>query len=93
MAETVVPDDVELLNVYFLNGTLKLDFNDAFLEAYSDERHKQHMMMDSVLYTFSSIETVRNIQILIDGSDGYSFADYSLSKPLTQPLYLNPEKH
>lgn len=91
MVGPVVPEDVDLLNVYFLSGTLTLDFNDAFLEAYNDERHKQYMMMDSILYTFSSIETVRNIQILIDGNDGYSFADYSLSKPLTRPLYLNPE--
>lgn len=91
IVEAVVPRDVELLNVYFLNGVLKLDFNDAFIEAYNDERHKQYMMMDSILYTFSSIEGVKSIQVLINGSDRYSFADYNLSKPLTRPLYLNPE--
>jgi spore germination protein GerM len=93
LVEAVVPEEVELLNVYFLNGILKLDFNDAFLKAYSDERHKQYMMMDSILYTFSSIETVKSIQLLIDGSEKHSFADYSLSKPLTKPLYINPEKN
>jgi spore germination protein GerM len=93
LVKAVVPKEVELLNVYFLKGTLTLDFNDAFLEAYSGERHKQYMMMDSILYTFSSVETVKNIQILIEGSDQYSFADYSLSKPLTRPLYINPEKN
>ncbi len=91
VVEAVVPGDVELLNVYFLNGALKLDFNSAFLKAHKNERHKQSMMMDSLLYTFSSIEGVKNVQILIDGSDGHSFVDYSLSKPLVQPLYINPE--
>ena len=93
LVEAVVPKEVELLNVYFLKGTLTLDFNDAFLKAYSGERQKQYMMMDSILYTFSSVETVKNIQVLIEGSDQYSFADYSLSKPLTRPLYINPEKN
>jgi spore germination protein GerM len=93
LVEAVVPKEVELLNVYFLKDTLTLDFNDAFLEAYSGERHKQYMMMDSILYTFSSVETVKNIQVLVEGSDQYSFADYSLSKPLTRPLYINPEKN
>lgn len=91
IVEAVIPNETELLNVYFLKGTLKLDFNDAFLEAYENERHKRSMMMDSILYTFSSIEGVKNIQILINGSDRHTFADYSLSKPLTRPLYINPE--
>ena len=93
LVEAVIPEEVELMNVYFLGGTLKLDFNDEFLEAYDQERHKQYMMMDSILYTFSSIETVKNIQLLIEGSDRYSFADYSLSRPLARPLYINPEKN
>lgn len=91
MVEPPVPRNVELMNVYFSGDTLKLSFNDAFLKAFEDERHKQYRMMDSVLYTFSSIERVKRIHILINDNDNHSFADYSLSKPLTRPLYLNPE--
>ncbi len=93
LVQAVIPDNVELLNVYYLNRTLKLDFNPALLEAYKDDRHKQYMMMDAILYTFSSIANIKDIQLLVNGSDQYSFADYKFSKPLTRPLYLNPEKN
>jgi len=93
LVQAVIPHNVELLNVYYLNRTLKLDFNPALLSAYKEDRQMQYMMMDSILYSFSSIADVRDIQLLVDGSDQHSFADYNFSKPLVRPLYLNPEKN
>ncbi len=93
LVEPVIPKEVALLNVYYANHSLKLDFNAAFLDAYNEDRQRQSMMMDAVLYTFSSIEGVTSLQILIDGDDRHTFADHNLATSFTRPLYINPEKN
>jgi len=93
MVIPVIPEDVKLLNVYYLNNTIKLDFNKAFLNAYEGNRQKQTMMMDSILYTFSTIPGVKYVKIMIEGNDEYTFADNSLTNKFTRPLYINPEKN
>lgn len=89
----VVPENVKLLNVYYLNNTIKLDFNKAFLNAYKGDRQKQTMMMDSILYSFTTIPGVKYVKILVEGNDQYTYVDYGFAKPLTRPMYINPEEN
>ena len=93
LVEPVIPEEVELLNVYYANRTLKLDFNSAFLDAYDEDRQRQSMMMDALLYTFSSIEGVNNMQFMIEGDNRHTYADHNLETLFTRPLYINPEKN
>lgn len=93
LVEPVVPRGVQLLNVYYANHNLKLDLNKAFLEAYKGDRQRQSMMMDAMLYTFSSIEGVNSLQFLVEGDDRHTYADYNLENSLTKPLFVNPEKN
>jgi spore germination protein GerM len=89
----VIPDNVDLLNVYYLSGTITLDFNRAFLKAYEDDRQMQYVLLDSILFTFSEIPGVSRIKILVEGDDQHTFADNRLASTFTRPLYINPEKN
>lgn len=93
MVVPTIPEEVKLLNVYYLNGTIKLDFNSTFLEAYEGNRRKQEMMMDSILYTFTTIPGVKRVKIMVEGNDQHTFADNSLTNEFKRPLYINPEKN
>jgi spore germination protein GerM len=93
LVATVIPDEVELLNVYYINNTIKLDFNRAFLEAYRHDRQKQYIMMDSILFSFTTIPGVKYVKLMVEGNDEHTFADNKLTKPFTKPLYINPEKN
>ncbi len=91
MVMPVIPEEVKLLNVYYLHNTITLDFNPAFLEAYKGNRQKQTMMMDAILYTYTTIPGVQYVKILIEGNDQYTFADNRLTNRFKRPLYINPE--
>lgn len=87
-----VPKNVELLS-FSRNGTiLTLNFNDKLLYAYKDRLDLQRFMLDSILYSFSSIPEVEKIQILIHNKSIDSLAEIDLSGPITKPLCINPEK-
>jgi len=91
--EPVLPEDVELLNVYYINNTIKLDFNRAFLEVYRNDRQKQYIMMDSILYSFTTIPGVKYVKLMIEGNDDYTFADNKLINSFSRPLFINPENN
>lgn len=91
--EPVLPEGVELLNVYYTNSTIKLDFNRAFLEVYKNDRQKQYAVMDSILYSFTTIPGAKYVKLMVEGNDDYAFADNKLTNSFSRPLFINPEKN
>lgn len=86
-----VPSEVELLNSWVDNDVLVLNFNSQFLKAYGDNDNLNRMMLDSILYSFSSLENVNKLRILVEGEAVDNFANFDLSNDVMKPLFLNPE--
>lgn len=90
-----VPDSVSLNSAKVQGTTLILDFNDKFLNAYKGKDDLRQMMIESFIYTFTSIPGIDSIKITINGEELKNFVDFAdgrdLAKELYPPEFVNPE--
>ncbi len=88
---STIPSEVKLLNSKLENDVLIINFDSHFLGAYSDNNNLIRMMLDSILFSFTSLKEVNKVKILVDGEIINSFAGFDLSSEIVRPLFLNPE--
>ncbi|SCG83823.1 hypothetical protein DW1_2259 [Proteiniborus sp. DW1] len=88
---STIPSEVELLNSRLENDVLTVNFNSKFLDAYNDNNNLNRMMLDSILFSLTSLKEVNKIKIQVDGESINSFAGVDLSSEIVRPLFLNPE--
>ena len=62
-----IPKSVVLNNVSLKGRTLILDFNEELLNVYKDKNELRHMMVESFMYTFTTIPGVDSIKITSGG--------------------------
>ncbi|HAQ41713.1 MAG TPA: hypothetical protein DCM73_13360 [Clostridiales bacterium] len=90
-----VPASISLNSAKIQGTTLILDFNNEFLNVYRNKNDLRQMMIESFIYTFTSIPGVDSIKITVNGEDLKNFADFADGRDLTQALYppefINPE--
>ncbi|MCT4564564.1 MAG: GerMN domain-containing protein [Maledivibacter sp.] len=86
-----IPENVELLNYKYNNEELTLNFNSNFLLAYSKRMDIQSMMVDSIIYSFTSIPEISKVSILVDGDIVDSINGIDISHPLVAPQFINVE--
>jgi spore germination protein GerM len=87
-----VPKLVVLNNVLLQSKTLILDFNNEFLNVYKDKNDLRHMMVESFIYTFTTIPGVDSIKITAGGKEISDFIDsFDITKALYPPEFINPE--
>lgn len=85
----VLPPEVEL-NTILLEGTnITLDFNGAFLEVYPSFEAKQSLMIHSLLYSVTSLETIETMSITIDGSPLTNYGGFDFTSPLVPLEFIN----
>jgi len=87
-----IPEEVALLDFAQRRNTLTLNLSKEFLNAYPDRPDLQRWMIDSIIYSFTSIEGIEQVQILIDNQKVSDLNGIPLSKPLKKPQFINPEK-
>lgn len=90
--QATVPDEVELIRHHLDNTTLTLVLNEAFATIYQDKPDHRNLMLESLLYTFTSLEGIEAIQFEIEGSGNYKGYGIPLGVPLKPSKYINPEK-
>ncbi len=88
---STIPSDVKLLSTRLENDILVVNFNSNFLNAYNNDDNLNRMMLDSILFSFTSLKEVNKVKILVDGEAVNSFANVNLSSEVARPLFLNPE--
>lgn len=88
---STIPENVNLIDYSFKNNTLNLNFNSVFSESFKNEINLQSLMLDSILFSFTSIDGIDYVNILVDGNSINTFAGVNTSKPIKAPMYINPE--
>lgn len=87
-----IPENVILQKTTTEGSTLILDFNDEFLNAYKGKDDLKSMMVESLIYSFTTIPSIDGIKITIDSKPLTNFIkDRDLSGILTPPEFINPE--
>ncbi len=86
-----IPSDVALNSYTLVDGVLILDVNEAFKDAYNSENEYINLMMDSILYSFTSLDNVDSVEITVDGQVLTEFNGYNLSIPNMANKYINLE--
>lgn len=87
----VIPSNVELLNTVYHNKTLTLNFDKDFLSIYPDRVDLQRMVVDSIFFSFTSLQDIDQVLLTVEGNAISSFGNINLSQPIKGPFYINPE--
>ncbi len=86
-----IPNNVDIINFKIENNILHINFNENFLNSFNGNENFQKMMLDSILFSFTSIDNIEYIQIIVENKKIDKFAEIDISKPLKRPKYINPE--
>nr|WP_312577827.1 GerMN domain-containing protein [Sedimentibacter sp.] len=87
-----VPANVELQKVSAEGSTLVLDFNSEFLNSYKGKDDLKSMMIESLMYTFTTLPSIDNIKITVNNEPLTNFINNKdLSGILNPPEFINPE--
>jgi len=81
-----------LNNTAMEGRTLILDFSEELLNVYKDRNDLRLMMIESLMYTFTTIPGVDSIKITVNGEELKNFVkDLDTTKVLYPPEFINPE--
>lgn len=87
-----IPNDIKLKNVTLEGRKLNLDFDENFTKSYNNKDDLKLMMIESLIFSFTSIPNVDGIQITVNNKPLTNFVkDRDLSGILTPPKFINPE--
>lgn len=83
--------EVELNGVTVTNGVASLNFNKAFLNVFPEHLALQNLLLDSLVFSCTSIDGIDMIQLQVDGKTIESFGGLETMVPLGPNLYINVE--
>ena len=87
-----VPKTLIMNNASLQGRTLILDFNEDLLNVYKDRNDLKYMMIESFMYTFTTISGVDSIKITVGGQELSNFVEgLDTTKVLYPPEFINPE--
>lgn len=84
----LIPPQIELLDFNLEGDLLILNFNEAFNTFSSIESAESRMMIDSLVYSFTSIAEVNRIKITVNGS---APTNQELTTEIVPAPYINME--
>jgi spore germination protein GerM len=86
-----IPEKVNLIQHTLTGNQLTLNLSKEFTSVYADRPDLQKMMVDAILYSYTSINGVNQIQILVEGQPVSTLGDINLAGSMKKPLFINPE--
>jgi len=86
-----IPETVQLLNHSIADNRLTLEFNDEFLKAYNNDPIRQLLMVDAILFSFTSLSNVDTVEIKINNKILDELHGVVIPQT-TVGLHINPEE-
>lgn len=87
-----IPADIVLQGIKLEGSNIILDFNNSFLKAYENKEDLKIMMVESLIYSYTSIPNITGLKITVDEKPLTNFVKgRDLSGILTPPEFINPE--
>lgn len=90
-----IPESIALKGASQQGTVLVLDFDGEFLNAYKNKEDLKQMMIESIIYTFTTIPGVNSIKITVNGNELKNFVNFAdgrnLAGILYPPEFINPE--
>lgn len=84
-----LPINVKLLNYRFDDKNIELDLSKEFLTAYGGNKEYNSIMYESLLYSFTSIEGINSVSIIIEGEKTNLFNGIDISIPQKPNMFIN----
>lgn len=85
-----VPQNVTILKNELLDGVLTLDLSNEFMSSYDSNKDYSMLMLDSIVYSYTSYPTINSVRILVDGKEVSDFFGINISSPMSRKSYINP---
>nr|WP_255813536.1 GerMN domain-containing protein [Acidaminobacter sp. JC074] len=85
----IIPPEVEMSTFMIEGTTITADFNSAFLKAYEDKPEYRRLMINAILYSFTSNPNINKVLITVDGQALENYGGYSFLEPQLEPSYIN----
>ncbi|SCZ05423.1 GerMN domain-containing protein [Alkaliphilus peptidifermentans] len=85
-----VPDELILEDYIIEDGKLSLMLNDVFIDIYKDNIQLQSFMVDSLLYSFTSLEAIDSVEFKVNERVITTLNGVALPSN-TNRLFINPE--
>ena len=78
----LLPQDLTVRAVWVDDGVCYADLSDALLAAMPDSRSEQELVITSIVDTLCSLDTVDQVQLLVEGEPLTAYGELDLSGPL-----------
>lgn len=85
-----VPQNVNLLNSSLEDAILTLNLSEDFLNAYNSSEDYSLLMIDSLVYSYTSYDKIDSVKITVEGNNVEDFFGVNISTPMSPKLYVNP---
>lgn len=87
----IVPSTIDLIDYDFNNNLLTLNLSNNFLRVYGERDDLKKMMLEGILYSFTSIPDISEVSIIVGGNKIDSFNGVDMSTPISAPKFINIE--
>ncbi len=85
----IIPPEVNV-NGFVIDGTtITVDFNNAFLSAYDTSDEYKNLMINSILYSLTSIENITKVLITVDEKPITTYGNIDFTEAVFEPPYIN----
>ncbi|WP_432402195.1 GerMN domain-containing protein [Wukongibacter sp. M2B1] len=88
---STIPNSVELIDYNRVDNLLILNLSEDFLTVYNERSDLQEMMLEGILYSFTSIHGISEISIKVNGNTIDSFSGINISQSMKAPKFINIE--
>lgn len=85
-----VPQNVKLINYDLTDEVLTLNFSKEFLDSYNSNEDYSMLMLDSLVYSYTSYDKIKALKILVEDKEVNDFFGIDISAPMESKLYINP---
>ncbi len=79
-----IPSGTRLLNIYIQNGICFVDFSKEFITNHSGGSAGETMTLYSIVNTLTEFNTIKGVQILVEGKTGETLGNIVLNEPLVR---------